>query len=75
VYGCASKTTPSSSSEIIVLQNQKKRGFALFYRRFRVVRFSCRLCENSETELVNPIFAEIWPVLGDQKPTNRKNSL
>jgi hypothetical protein len=33
------------------------------------------LCENSETELVNPIFAEIWPVLSDQKPANRKNSL
>ena len=33
------------------------------------------LCENSETELVNPIFAEIWPVLSDQTPANRKSLL
>ena len=36
---------------------------------------SCRLCENSDAKLANRIFAEIWPVLSDQKPVNRRNSL
>ena len=53
----------------------ENRDFARFSRRVRVVHFSCKLCQNSETELVNPIFAEIWPVLSDQKPANRKNLL
>ena len=53
----------------------ENRDFARFSRRFRVVRFSCRLCENTGAKLANPIFAEFWPVLSDQKPANRKNSL
>jgi hypothetical protein len=34
-----------------------------------------RLCENSDAKPSNPIFAQFWPVLSDQKPANRENSL
>jgi len=34
-----------------------------------------RECENSDAKLSNPIFAEFWPILSDQKPVNHKTSL
>jgi hypothetical protein len=40
-----------------------------------VVRKSSRLCENSDAELVNPVFVGFSPVLSDQKSADRKNSL
>jgi len=39
------------------------------------VRKCCRLCENSDAKPSNPIFAQFWPVLSDQKPADRENSL
>jgi len=33
------------------------------------------MCENSDANLTNPIFAEFWAVLSDRKPTDRKKSL
>ena len=32
-------------------------------------------CENSDAKRGNPICAQFWPVLSDQRPVNRKNSL
>ncbi len=43
--------------------------------QFHVFQNSCRLCENSDAKQSNRIFTEIWPVLSDQAPINRKNSL
>jgi hypothetical protein len=40
-----------------------------------LVQKSSRLCENVDAKSVDPIFAEIWPVLSDQNPANRENSL
>ena len=33
------------------------------------------LCENSDATLTNSVFAEFSPVLSDQTPVNRENSL
>jgi hypothetical protein len=38
-------------------------------------RKACRLCENPDATLTNRVFAEFSPILSDQKPANRKNSL
>jgi hypothetical protein len=53
----------------------EKRIFTLYLWRFRTIHFSCRLCENSDAKLSDPIFAQFWPVLSDQKPANRENPL
>ena len=34
-----------------------------------------RLCENSDAALTKPVFTEVSPVLSDQTPANRENSL
>jgi hypothetical protein len=39
------------------------------------VHKSSRLCENSDAKLANPVFVEFSPVLSDQRPITRKNSL
>jgi len=39
------------------------------------VHISSRLCENSDAKPSNPIFAQFWPVLSDQKPADREYSL
>ena len=39
------------------------------------VHKSSRLCENSDAALTKPVFTEVSPVLSDQTPANRENSL